>query len=431
MSENPRGASFVCDHCGSILSRVEVRRKVVDETDSITSVYSAAGTIGRYGIVKVSGKMLLSMNYDYKLGNIEVHIRECCDLAAVDAKKKRSDPKSENAVKKVMEAFQSLINPFEVDDESKLNPLACGAAASDEVTQEKILQFCLSMQGHVAHSTGHIKGYLLPDKSKSGKRKTKPKRHTLNPVFDEIMRFSVTISELETRTLWLTVWHVDRLGQNFFLGEITLPLGSDSLMLTEPTWFPLKERLEPSEYLNDGKGELHLSIKYSPPDMASASKRRKDDLFGADKEGSLHVLIKQARNLNSMHATYSSDPFCKCYLLPDKSRSGKQKTPVLKNTINPVWNHTFVYDRVTIDELKERCLELTIWDHDPITSNIFLGGVRFSLGLGTSREEPVSWMDSDGEEVRVWSEMVARENQWVDGTVELRPSMYVVINRNL
>ncbi|KAG1652408.1 Tankyrase-1 [Nymphon striatum] len=35
-----------------------------------------------------------------------------------------------------MEAFQSLINPFEVDDESKLNPLACGAAASDKVTQE-------------------------------------------------------------------------------------------------------------------------------------------------------------------------------------------------------------------------------------------------------------------------------------------------------
>ncbi|KAG1680023.1 Deoxyribodipyrimidine photo-lyase [Nymphon striatum] len=44
--------------------------------------------------------------------------------------------KSENAVKKVMEAFQSLIHPFEVDDESKLCPIACGAAASDEVTQE-------------------------------------------------------------------------------------------------------------------------------------------------------------------------------------------------------------------------------------------------------------------------------------------------------
>jgi hypothetical protein len=30
--------------------------------------------------------------------------------------------------------------------------------------------------------------YLLPDKSKSGKRKTKVKKHTLNPVFDEILK---------------------------------------------------------------------------------------------------------------------------------------------------------------------------------------------------------------------------------------------------
>jgi Ca2+-dependent lipid-binding protein len=30
--------------------------------------------------------------------------------------------------------------------------------------------------------------YLLPDKSKSGKRKTKVKKHTLNPVFDETLK---------------------------------------------------------------------------------------------------------------------------------------------------------------------------------------------------------------------------------------------------
>ncbi|KAG1649861.1 hypothetical protein GQR58_028602 [Nymphon striatum] len=44
--------------------------------------------------------------------------------------------KNENAVKKVMEVFQNLMNLFEVDDESKLYPIACGAAASDEVIQE-------------------------------------------------------------------------------------------------------------------------------------------------------------------------------------------------------------------------------------------------------------------------------------------------------
>ena len=34
----------------------------------------------------------------------------------------------------------------------------------------------------------YVKVYLLPDKSKSGKRKTKVKKHTLNPVFDELLR---------------------------------------------------------------------------------------------------------------------------------------------------------------------------------------------------------------------------------------------------
>ncbi len=34
----------------------------------------------------------------------------------------------------------------------------------------------------------YVKAYLLPDKSKSGKRKTKVKKHTLNPVFDEMLK---------------------------------------------------------------------------------------------------------------------------------------------------------------------------------------------------------------------------------------------------
>lgn len=70
------------------------------------------------------------------------------------------------------------------------------------------------------------------------------------------------------------------------------------------------------------------------------------------------------------------------YLLPDKNRSSKQKTPVVKRTCNPVWNYTFVYDDVSLNELSERALELTIWDHDRLASNEFLGGVRFSLGTG-------------------------------------------------
>ena len=33
----------------------------------------------------------------------------------------------------------------------------------------------------------YVKVYLLPDKTKGGKRKTKTKKNTLNPDFDEIL----------------------------------------------------------------------------------------------------------------------------------------------------------------------------------------------------------------------------------------------------
>lgn len=72
------------------------------------------------------------------------------------------------------------------------------------------------------------------------------------------------------------------------------------------------------------------------------------------------------------------------YLLPDKGRSGKQKTGVVRRSGgSPVWGHTFIYKDVSLQELAERGLELTVWDHDRIASNEFLGGVRFNLGTGT------------------------------------------------
>lgn len=111
------------------------------------------------------------------------------------------------------------------------------------------------------------------------------------------------------------------------------------------------------------------------------------------------------------------------YLLPEKSKAFKQKTTVIKKNCNPDWNHTFRYENISINELKERCLELTIWDYDKITSNDFLGGVRLSLGSGKFSGRDVDWMDSQDEEVRLWQTMLDRPNEWVDGSLVLRPSM--------
>lgn len=41
-----------------------------------------------------------------------------------------------------------------------------------------------------------------------------------------------------------------------------------------------------------------------------------------------------------------------------------------------------VFEDVTAENLREKSLELTIWDHDKLSSNDFLGGVRLNLGTG-------------------------------------------------
>ena len=39
-------------------------------------------------------------------------------------------------------------------------------------------------------SDPYVKTYLLPDKSKASKRKTKIKKRTLNPVYDDVLKVS-------------------------------------------------------------------------------------------------------------------------------------------------------------------------------------------------------------------------------------------------
>lgn len=85
--------------------------------------------------------------------------------------------------------------------------------------------------------------YLLPDKSKTGKRKTKVKKNTLSPVFEETLSFAQPLGALAARTLWLSVWHADMFGRNDFLGEVALPLADVVFDDPAPTWHKLHERV--------------------------------------------------------------------------------------------------------------------------------------------------------------------------------------------
>lgn len=52
-------------------------------------------------------------------------------------------------------------------------------------------------------------------------------------------------------------------------------------------------------------------------------------------------------------------PYCKIFLLPDKSEKSKRRTKTLANTCEPRWNQTFVYCGVRITDMKKRTLEVT------------------------------------------------------------------------
>lgn len=257
--------------------------------------------------------------------------------------------------------------------------------------------------------SSYVKSYLLPDKQ--SKRKTTVKKRNLNPVFNEILRYSVPQTELRGRVLSLSVWHHESLGRNIFLGEVEVPLDTwdwDS----EPTWLPLQPRVPPSPDDLPSRGLLSLSLKYVPAGSEGP---------GLPPSGELHFWVKEIQDLIPLRSG-SPDTFVQCSVLPDDSRASRQKTRVVRRSLNPMFNHTMVYDGFGPADLRQACAELSLWDHGALGSRQ-LGGTRLSLGTGSSYGLQVPWMDSTREERQLWQTLLERPCEWVDGLLPLRTNL--------
>ncbi|GAB0178356.1 synaptotagmin-like protein 5 [Grus japonensis] len=174
-------------------------------TTSINSMLSVYSETGDYGNVKVSGEILLNINYSYKTGALNVLVKSCRNLAVADEKKQRTHP--------------------------------------------------------------YVKAYLLPDKSRQSKRKTKIKSNSTNPEFNETLKYVISHTQLETRTLQLSVWHYDRFGRNSFLGEVEIPFDSWNFENQGDEWFVLQPKVEIATDVGlQYKGELTVVLRYIPPD---------------------------------------------------------------------------------------------------------------------------------------------------------------------
>nr|XP_036857417.1 synaptotagmin-like protein 5 isoform X3 [Manis javanica] len=345
------------------------------DTTSLNSMMSVYSETGDYGNVKVSGEILLHISYCYKTGGLYIFVKNCRNLAIGDEKKHRTD--------------------------------------------------------------AYVKSYLLPDKSRNNKRKTKIRTGT-NPEFNETLKYTISHAQLETRTLQLSVWHYDRFGRNSFLGEVEIPFGSWNFENPSDEWFVLQPKVEfAADTGLQYKGELKVVLRYIPPEenqalplgQLQADAGKKTFKRGMRKElpvtsgGILEVFIKEAKNLTAVKSGGTSDSFVKGYLLPDDSKATKHKTLVIKKSVNPQWNHTFMFSGLHPQDIMNVCLELTIWDKEAFSSNIFLGGVRLNSGSGVSHGKSVDWMDSQGEEQRLWQKMADNPGTAVEGVLMLRSSM--------
>lgn len=74
-------------------------------------------------------------------------------------------------------------------------------------------------------------------------------------------------------------------------------------------------------------------------------------------------------------------------MLPDDSKASRQKTRVVKRSLNPLFNHTMVYDGFQAKDLAEACAEFTLWHHEAFSKRQ-LGGIRLSLGTGEGEGTP-------------------------------------------
>ncbi|XP_030073929.1 synaptotagmin-like protein 1 isoform X2 [Microcaecilia unicolor] len=261
-------------------------------------------------------------------------------------------------------------------------------------------------------SDPYVKTYLLPDKSSQSKRKTAVKKRCLDPLFNETLKYKIDKTDLQSRFLNLSVWHHDSLGRNLFLGEVEIGLSTWDWTQIQPSWFNLQPRTPVSPAGIGSRGTINLSVKFIPSGTEGVS---------LPPTGELHIWVKEAQNLLPLH-TGTIDAFVKCYILPDDSKSSRQKTRVIKKSLNPVFNHTMVYDGFQAKDLVEACAEFTVCNQD-LFSNQPLGGVRLSLGKGMSYGLPVPWMDSTAEEKQVWDTLIKQPNKWVEASLPLRTNL--------
>ncbi|XP_019486317.1 PREDICTED: synaptotagmin-like protein 3 isoform X2 [Hipposideros armiger] len=323
---------------------------------SLISINSTCTEMGNFDNANVTGEIELAIRYCFKTYSLEICIEACRNLAYGEDKKKKCNP--------------------------------------------------------------YVKTYLLPDRSSQGKRKSGVQKNTVDPTFQETLKYQVEPAQLVTRRLQVSVWHLGTLARRVFLGEVIIPLATwdfEDSTTQFFRWYPLRAKAEKHE---DGappnNGELEVRAKLVLP---AEPRKLQEAQEGADQpscNGQLCLVVLGAKNL-PVRSDGTLNSFVKgCLTLPDKQKL-RLKSPVLKKQACPQWKHSFVFNGVTPSQLRQSSLELTVWDQPVFGVNDrLLGGA--TLG---SKEEPAGGAYSGTQTKLQWQKVISSPNLWTDMTLIL------------
>lgn len=112
-------------------------------------------------------------------------------------------------------------------------------------------------------------------------------------------------------------------------------------------------------------------------------------------DSKLLIKVIGANNLiNTDHggSNDKSDAYVQLMLIPDKKKRSKRKTKVIKNSLDPKWDEQFEMSDFTLDELKEKFLEVVVKNDHFIISRekTFMGKCLIPLD-SISADETTNW----------------------------------------
>ncbi|XP_023445853.1 synaptotagmin-like protein 3 isoform X2 [Dasypus novemcinctus] len=318
---------------------------------SLISINSTCTEIGNFDNANVTGEIEFAIRYCFKTRSLEICIKACKNLAYGEEKKKKCNP--------------------------------------------------------------YVKTYLLPDRSSQGKRKTRVQKNTVDPTFQETVKYPVELAQLGARQLQVSVWHLGTLARRVFLGQVLVPLAAWDFEDRETQgfcWYPLRAKAE--RFDHDGapqsNGELAIRAKLVLPPEGPQKV-----LEGSGQpalRGQLCVEVLGASDL-PVRADGTLNSFVKgCLTLPDQ-QSLRLKSRVLKGQACPQWQHSFVFAGVSASQLQQASLELAVWDQGTF-------GINDRL-LGRARLGATGDTDACSQSKLQWQKVISGPNLWTDMTLTL------------